>query len=235
MRNLYDALYIVRQVSVIVGFGAIIFAAFTMYQNQSKANKLLDTHLRDSSVTPNNNVPLTEKLSLEKRLIGASDKTKSNGTKVNSHVVAFGNWMSDCSFTQTSSNSYASCTVQPFNGNAEYKSHLDLTYSARPRVRYQDKRDARIDLVTPSRLRGSDIGIKCADFISKGPENKSKNHTFVSDEAERLVSRMKLSKCTLSYFARRSEDVVENTFLSHGFSKANSYAKQYARSPKRIG
>ena len=234
MRQFNGVVDVVRLVSAVVGAGAMLFVAITVYQSQAKANQVLDQSMTAKQVSAPQKEPSGKKLSLEKRLVEASVQTKKNGSKTNNHIVAFGNWMAVCAYTQTSSNSYANCTVMPYNGNAEYKSHLNLTYATRVRVRYQDSRDARVDIVTPTRLRGSDIGLKCSDFVSKGPENKSQYHTFVGSEADRLISRMKLGNCVLSYYDRRSEDVVENKYLSNGFSRANNYAKQYARSPKTV-
>ncbi len=227
-------MYWIRQISFLIGLGAIVFAGFSFMQAKKREKEAYQTIQSMIDLDAPSNIPRTDKLALQKRVFNVSNTQKKSGAQVNRHDASFGNWTTRCSFTRSQSDNFGECIVVPYNGNTSEMSMMNLSYNSLARVSYRGRREGRIDLVTPLREKGSDIAYKCSDVVSKGPENKSENRIFIKTEAERFINRMGRSDCTIEFTRRGEEEATIYRFLSHGFSQANMYAKQYALNPKLV-
>ncbi len=227
-------MYWIRQISFLIGLGAIVYAGFSVMQAKKREKEAYQTIQGMLDLEAPSNIPRSDKLSLKKRVFNVSNQQQKSGAHVNRHDASFGNWATRCSYTRLQSDNIGECIVVPYNGNTSNMSRMNLSYNARARVSYRGSKSGRIDLVTPLREKGSDIEYKCADMVSKGPENKSENRVFIKTEAERFINRMNRGDCTITYTRRGEEEATKYSFLSHGFSQANMYAQQYALNPRVI-
>lgn len=171
-------------------------------------------------------------LPLEKRLL--SEKSRKNGTKtIKKHYAAFGNWISECVFSNDPAKARRTtwCDVYPWNGK-QPKRYLAITpYRDRATVQFFNEKPAKIVLRTSKREHGSTFSYQCGPSRWQGPSNANRLKFFYDTQALPFLGQMRSRDCTLEYQPAGTTEVRTITHTAHGFREAFTYAQRYVRVP----
>lgn len=170
----------------------------------------------------------SEMLPLEPRLISEQnidDKKSSNRM----HVMALGNWLVSCNYTNRAGQKTAICGIVPWNG--KLVSGMAVPLSAGPQVNLGTARDPSAEIRGPGRYGEQAWSFSCGSLKLKSEDGKKVIRLRSNREAAPLIQRLKSSDCELGYTGKTGE-AETIAFTKHGFSEAHQYAKRYVTSPK---
>lgn len=167
-------------------------------------------------------LPLEPVLITEQNLGDTRSKTRT-------HMMAIGNWLVSCNYTNRGGPKMANCAIVPWNG--QMVSELAVPVTSGPEIGLATRKDPSANIRGPGKFADQLWSFECGSLKFQSEDGRKIIPLKTGREAAPLIQRLKSSDCELGYTGKRGE-AETIAFTKHGFSEAHQYAKRYVASPK---